>query len=75
MNRPQTLAVTYGSYHAIRMLIGVYHAIFLISMGVTLSQLALLQVVFSITVLLLDFPCAVLLTGIDVNTQSQLEFL
>ncbi|WP_113760668.1 MFS transporter, partial [Candidatus Bartonella washoeensis] len=59
MNRPQTLAVTHGSYHAIRMLIGVYHAIFLISMGVTLSQLALLQVVFSITVLLLDFPCAV----------------
>ncbi|EJF75420.1 MFS transporter [Bartonella alsatica] len=60
MNNPQTLSVTYGSYHAVRMLIGVYHAIFLISMGVTLSQLALLQVVFSVTVLLLDFPCAVL---------------
>ncbi|WP_317992798.1 MFS transporter [Bartonella gliris] len=59
MNRPRTLSVTHGSYHAIRMLIGVYHAIFLISMGVTLSQLALLQVAFSVTVLLLDFPCAV----------------
>ncbi|VEJ44836.1 Uncharacterised protein [Bartonella vinsonii] len=46
-------------YHAIRMLIGVYHAIFLISMGDTLSQLALLQVVFSVTVLLLDFPFAI----------------
>lgn len=60
MNRPRTLAVTYGFYHAIRMLIGVYHAIFLMSMGVTLSQLALLQIAFSVTVLLLDFPCAVL---------------
>ncbi|UNE55471.1 MFS transporter [Bartonella machadoae] len=60
MNRPRILAVTYGSYHAIRMLIGVYHAIFLMSMGVTLSQLALLQIAFSITVLLFDFPCAVL---------------
>lgn len=59
MNRSRTLAVTYGSYHAVRMLIGVYHAIFLMSMGVTLSQLALLQVAFSVTVLLLDFPCAV----------------
>ncbi|EJF77768.1 hypothetical protein MCO_00906 [Bartonella sp. DB5-6] len=60
MNRPRTLAVTYGSYHAVRMLIGVYHAIFLMSMGVSLSQLALLQITFSGTVLLLDFPCAVL---------------
>ncbi|WP_345096791.1 MFS transporter [Bartonella acomydis] len=60
MNRSRILAVTYGSYHAVRMLIGVYHAIFLMSMGVTLSQLALLQVAFSVTVLLLDFPCAVL---------------
>ncbi|WP_455475449.1 MFS transporter [Bartonella sp. B17] len=60
MNKPRTLAVTYGSYHAVRMLIGVYHAIFLMSMGVSLAQLALLQVAFSVTVLLLDFPCAVL---------------
>lgn len=30
-------------------------------MGVNLAQLALLQVVFSLTILLLDFPCAVLL--------------
>ncbi|WP_208442107.1 MFS transporter [Bartonella raoultii] len=60
MNKPRTLALTYGSYNAIRMLIGVYHAIFLISMGVSLAQLALLQVAFSLTILLLDFPCAVL---------------
>lgn len=30
------------------------------SMGVNLAQLAPLQVVFSTTILLLDFPCAVL---------------
>lgn len=60
MNRPRTLAFTYGAYNAVRMLIGVYHAIFLMSMGVSLAQLALLQVVFSGTILLLDFPCAVL---------------
>jgi hypothetical protein len=41
------------------MLIGVYHAVFLISTGVSLSQLAMLQVVFSVTMLLLDFPLAV----------------
>ncbi|KEC54737.1 hypothetical protein O9A_01351 [Bartonella koehlerae C-29] len=46
--------------NAVRMLIGIYHAIFLISMGVSLAQLAVLQVVFSVTILLLDFPCAVL---------------
>lgn len=28
MNRPRTLALTYGSYNAVRMLIGVYHTIF-----------------------------------------------
>ncbi|ETS11446.1 MFS transporter [Bartonella henselae] len=60
MNRPRTLALAYGSYNAARMLIGVYHTIFLISMGVSLAQLALLQVAFSLTILLLDFPCAVL---------------
>ncbi|WP_455480508.1 MFS transporter [Bartonella sp. B12(2025)] len=60
MNRPRTLAVTYGSYNAVRMLIGSYHAIFLMSMGVSLAQLALLQVAFSVTIILLDFPCAVL---------------
>ncbi len=60
MNSPRTLALTYGSYNAVRMLIGVYHAIFLMSRGVSLAQLALLQVVFSATILLLDFPCAVL---------------
>lgn len=60
MNRARTLALTYGAYNAVRMLIGVYHAIFLMSMGVSLAQLALLQVVFSTTILLLDFPCAVL---------------
>lgn len=42
------------------MLIGVYHAIFLISMGMSLTRLALLQVIFSLTILLLDSPCAVL---------------
>nr|WP_113865688.1 MFS transporter [Brenneria salicis]NMN93192.1 sugar phosphate permease [Brenneria salicis ATCC 15712 = DSM 30166]RBP64053.1 sugar phosphate permease [Brenneria salicis ATCC 15712 = DSM 30166]RLM31086.1 MFS transporter [Brenneria salicis ATCC 15712 = DSM 30166] len=60
MNRAGTLAVTYGTYNAVRMFIGVYHAIFLLSTGVSLPQLAMLQVVFSVTVLLLDFPCAVL---------------
>ncbi|KGA43612.1 MFS transporter [Pectobacterium odoriferum] len=60
MNRASALAFTYGSFSAVRMLIGVYHAIFLISMGVTLSQLAFLQVIFSITILVLDFPFAVL---------------
>ncbi|BET65071.1 MFS transporter [Yersinia pseudotuberculosis] len=60
MNQAGALAITYGSYNSIRMLIGVYHAIFLISAGVTLPQLALLQVVFSATILLLDFPFAVL---------------
>ncbi|MGF7157549.1 hypothetical protein GGR09_000911 [Bartonella heixiaziensis] len=59
MNKPRTLAVTHGSDYAIRMLIGVYHAIFLISMDVTLPQLALLQIAFSVTVLFLDFPCAI----------------
>lgn len=60
MNVPKTLAVTYGSYNAVRMLIGVYHAVFLLSTGVSLPQLALLQVIFSVTILTLDFPCAVL---------------
>ncbi|MBB5073402.1 hypothetical protein HNQ69_000523 [Bartonella callosciuri] len=58
-NNEQTSNTRYGSYHAVRMLIGVYHT-FLMSMGVSLSQLALLQVTFSVTVLLLDVPCAVL---------------
>lgn len=60
MNIPKTLSVTYGSYNAVRMLIGVYHAIFLLSTGVSLPQLAILQVIFSVTILALDFPCAVL---------------
>ncbi|WP_370931495.1 MFS transporter [Bartonella sp. DGB1] len=60
MNRPFILASTLGIYTAVRMLIGVYHAIFLLSTGVTLAQLALLQLVFSVVMLLFNFPCAVI---------------
>lgn len=59
MNAARLLSINYGFYNATRMLIGVYHAVFLISTGVSLSQLAMLQVVFSVTMLLLDFPLAV----------------
>ena len=60
MNTANILSVNYGAYNAIRMLIGVYHAAFLISTGVTISQLAVLQIVFSVTVLILDFPLSVI---------------
>ncbi|NJQ21771.1 MFS transporter [Enterobacter pseudoroggenkampii] len=59
MNTAKMLSVNYGLYNAIRMLIGVYHAAFLISTGISISQLAILQIVFSATVLLLDFPLSV----------------
>lgn len=60
VNTAKILSVNYGVYNAIRMLIGVYHAAFLISTGINISQLAILQIVFSLTVLLLDFPLSVL---------------
>lgn len=59
MNTENILSINYGVYNAIRMLIGVYHAAFLISTGVSISQLAILQIVFSVTVLILDFPLSV----------------
>ncbi len=59
VNTPKILSINYGSYNAIRMLIGVYHAAFLISTGISISQLAILQIIFSITILILDFPLAV----------------
>lgn len=46
VNTAKILSVNYGVYNAIRMLIGVYHAAFLISTGINISQLAILQIVF-----------------------------
>lgn len=59
VNKAKILSVNYGAYNAIRMLIGVYHAAFLISTGISISELAFLQVIFSVTILLLDFPLSV----------------
>jgi MFS family permease len=43
-----------------RMLIGAIHALYLIQIGISLKQLALLQIIFSLTVILFEFPTGVL---------------
>ena len=50
------LSWLYGGFNGSRMLVGAINSMFLLRTGVTLGQLAVLQIVFSIGVLVLEFP-------------------
>ncbi|WP_245407034.1 MFS transporter [Bartonella tribocorum] len=43
-----------------RLITGSFHAFFLLSMGVSIAQLALLQIVFSVAICIFEVPCGIL---------------
>ncbi|MBN6065560.1 MFS transporter [Aggregatibacter actinomycetemcomitans] len=58
MDVPKKITVNYASYTSIRMLIGVYHIMYLLSTGVSLQEIALLQAIFTATIILFEIPLA-----------------
>lgn len=60
MNRLGGLALTSGAFGGIRMVVGVYHAAYLLSTGLNIQEIATLQLIFSITIFLLDIPTSVM---------------
>lgn len=53
------LTILSGMFESVRMLTGAIHAFFFLSMGVSLKQLAILQIVFSGTIIICEFPTGV----------------
>ena len=66
MSRSTHLSILYGAFHGSRMLIGAINSLYLLSTGIKLPQLAILQIVYSLTVLFMEFP-----TGILADTYSR----
>lgn len=60
MSLSQKLTWLSSGFHSTRMLIGAVHVLYLTSLGVTLKQVAILQLVFSTTVLFFEFPTGVI---------------
>jgi len=54
------LAILSGLYHSIRLLTGSIHAFFLIQCGISLKELALFQIVFNGTSLIVSYPIGVI---------------
>ncbi|WP_375619701.1 MFS transporter [Bartonella sp. TS25HLJMH] len=44
----------------VRLITGSFHAFFFLSMGVSITQLALLQIVFSVAICIFEVPCGIL---------------
>lgn len=65
-SRSLRLSVFYAGFNSTRMLIGAVHSLYLLSTGVSLRDLALLQMAFSATVLIAEFP-----TGVIADTLSR----
>ena len=60
MNHARAVAVNFGIYNTVRMLTGTYNVIFLLSTGISIAQVAVLQMVFSFMLLLFNFPLGVI---------------
>lgn len=54
------LAISVGFFHCFRLLTGAMAAIFFLKSGISLSDLAILQLVFSSTVLIINYPLGIL---------------
>src|SRR5260221_11415406 len=59
MNISKKLTILAGLFDSSRLLIGAIHSLFLLSRGVELKYLAILQIVYCITVLIVDFPAGI----------------
>ncbi len=52
----ERLAIASGSFHAIRLFIGGFHTIYLLSIGISLADVAKIQIVFSVCILIFEYP-------------------
>lgn len=66
LNKSNKLIILSASLQSIRMLIGAIHSVYLLTAGVALQDIALLQIVFSMTVLIAEFP-----TGVFTDVQGR----
>lgn len=67
MNNYSTkITLLYGIYNGTRMIVGAINTLFLLKQGVTLGDIALLQMIFSISVFVLEIP-----TGMIADTISR----
>lgn len=59
MKTAKKITINYSIFSSTRMIIGIYHSIYLISSGITIKQIALLQAIFTITILISEIPIAI----------------
>lgn len=65
MNRIRQFLLRCALFQSTRLLIGAVHVLYLVERGVTLSEVALLQIVFSTTVLIAEYPTGVIADAIS----------
>lgn len=56
----EKVTILYGLYNGTRMLIGAINVLFLLDRGVSLSEVAQLQMVYAVTVLILEIPTGII---------------
>lgn len=60
MDNSKRISMAYGIFHGLRMLPGAINVIFLLSTGITLGEIAILQFIFSLSVFLFEIPTGVI---------------